>query len=145
MLAQTFVGLALALTGALVAAPAESGVLSIRMSGFRSAEGQVLVAIYRGADGFPSEPGKAWQTAVTKVSGTRARVDVTLPPGEYALAIVHDENGNNAMDTSLLGIPREGFGTSNNATRRLGPPRYREARFTVTAAGAVQRVAVVYY
>lgn len=143
MLAQTFITLALALA---VGEPvrAETGVLSIRIEGLRSAEGQVLVAIFRGADGYPGEPGKAWGSAVAKVSGERVRVDVALPPGEYAVAVVHDENGNNAMDTNWLGIPKEGFGASNNATRRFGPPRYREARFTVGAAGAVQRIAVVY-
>lgn len=144
MLVHTITGLVLALTGALAAAP-EAGALSIEMSGFRSARGQVLVAVYRGAEGFPGEPGKAWRAAVAKVSGGRARVEVALPPGEYALAIVHDENGNNAMDTNWLGIPQEGFGASNNATRRLGPPRYRDARFTVGAAGAVQKITVVYF
>lgn len=123
---------------------ATAGTLSIRMSGFRSADGQVLIAVYRGEDGFPSEPGKAWKSVVTRVSGDRASVDIAAPPGEYAFAIVHDENGNNQMDTNWIGMPKEGLGTSNNAKGRMGPPKYRDAKFTIPAEGVVQQIKIVY-
>src|SRR5688572_27430454 len=106
MLTQTLITVTIGLStlstfSATAPAPAqEAGVLSIRMSGFRSAAGQVLIAIYRGADGFPGEPGKAWKTAVVKIAGDQAKLDVPAPPGEYAFSIVHDENGNNKLDTS---------------------------------------------
>ena len=114
------------------------------MSGFRSADGQVLVAVYRGEDGFPGEPGKAWKTAVATIAGGRASVEIAAPPGEYAFAIVHDENGNNQMDTNWLGIPKEGIGTSNNAKGRFGPPKYRDAKFTIPEGGVVQTIKIVY-
>jgi uncharacterized protein (DUF2141 family) len=121
------------------------GGLEVRMSGFRSAAGQVLIAVYRGEDGFPGEPTKAWKKLVTTVAGGRASVQLgDVPPGEYAVAVVHDENGNDALDTSWIGIPKEGIGTSNNARGRMGPPKYRDARFTVTAAGALQSIKIVY-
>lgn len=127
------------------AAAATPGVLSIRMSGFRSADGQVLIAVYRGEDGFPGEPAKAWKSVVAKISGDRASVDLReVPPGEYAFAIVHDENGNNQMDTSWIGIPKEGLGTSNNAKGRMGPPKYKDAKFTVPAEGVVQNIKMMY-
>lgn len=125
-------------------AGATAGTLSIRMSGFRSADGQVLIAVYRGEDGFPSEPGKAWKTTVARISGDRASVDIAAPPGEYAFAIVHDENGNNQMDTNWIGMPKEGLGTSNNAKGRMGPPKYRDAKFTIAAEGVVQQIKIVY-
>lgn len=144
MLTQTLITLTLALAPE-PAAPAPAGVLSIRMHGFRNADGQVLVAVFRGADGFPGDPNKAWKTAVAKVSNGRARVDLAVPPGEYAFALVHDENGNNAMDTTWVGIPKEGYGTSNNAKGRFGPPKYRDAKFSVAEAGVVQQIAIVYW
>ncbi len=125
-------------------APA-AGALQIEMSGFRSGAGQVLIAVYRGEDGFPGAPGKAWKKLVARVAGGRASVELgAVPPGEYAVAVVHDENGNDALDTSWIGIPKEGIGMSNNAKGRMGPPKYRDARFTVTAAGAVQAIRMVY-
>ena len=32
-----------------------------------------------------------------------------LVPGTYAIALIHDENDNQRLDTGLFGIPKEGF------------------------------------
>jgi uncharacterized protein (DUF2141 family) len=128
-----------------VTAAATPGVLSLRISGFHSAAGQVLIAIYRGEDGFPGKPESAQKQLVAKISAGQARVEISdLPPGEYAVSVVHDENGNNTLDTNWVGIPKEGVGMSNNARGRMGPPKYRDAKFTLGAAGAVQSIAIVY-
>lgn len=140
---------ALVCGGLLLSGPAAgsepNATLKIEVGGLRSADGKVLIALYRGSDGFPGEHGKAFRAAVTRIAGDRASVELRdLPPGEYAFALVHDENGNDVLDKNWLGIPKEGFGASNDASGRFGPPKYRDAKFTVTAAGAVQRVRVVY-
>ena len=119
--------------------------LALRMSGFRSGDGQVLIVVYRGEDGFPRQPDKAWRKLAVKVSDGRASVDLTdVPPGDYAVGVVHDENSNNQLDTSWIGIPQEGIGTSNNAKGRMGPPKYRDARFEVGAEGATQNITMMY-
>ena len=131
---------------AVDAAAGDGVTLSITMTSFRSADGQVLVALFRGGDGFPSKPGNAYKTAITKVSGSTASVEFAgLPAGEYAFSVLHDENGNNELDTNFLGIPKEGLGTSNNAKARMGPPKYKDAKFTVGDAPVSQRVKVVYF
>ena len=58
----------------------------------------------------------------------RRRASPALPRGDYALAVIHDENGNARLDT-IAGIPREGFGFSRNPPIRFGPPRFAAARF----------------
>ena len=127
------------------AAATAPGTLSIRMSGFRSAAGQVMITVFRGEDGFPREPTKAWKSVVAKISGNTASVDLRdVPPGEYAFSIFHDENGNNQLDTSWIGIPKEGLGTSNNAKGRMGPPKYRDAKFTMPAEGVLQNIKMMY-
>jgi len=128
------------------AAAGEGVTLSIKMTNFRSADGQALIALFRGGEGFPSRPGNAYKTAVTKISGSSASVEfVGLPAGEYAFSVLHDENGNNELDTNFLGIPKEGLGSSNNAKARMGPPKYRDAKFTLSDAPVSQRVKVVYF
>lgn len=122
-----------------------AGSLSVRLGGFRSADGQVLVALFRGEAGFPSEPQRAWKTAVLKIDGENARLDLQgVPAGTYAISVIHDENGNNALDTNFLGIPKEGIGTSNNAKARFGPPKWADARFEVQGP-TIQRIRMVYY
>jgi len=66
-----------------------------------------------------------------------------LPSGDYALSIIHDENANGKLDT-FAGIPREGFGFSGNPRIRFGPPKFDEARFTVTAGRNEQAIRVRY-
>ncbi len=66
-----------------------------------------------------------------------------LPSGTYALALIHDENGNGKLDT-MMGIPKEGFGFSNNPAIRFGPPSFASAGVAVTS-GQVDRTVKVKY
>ncbi len=66
-----------------------------------------------------------------------------LPKGNYAVAVIHDENGNSRLDT-FAGIPREGFGFSRNPAVRFGPPRFEAARFTLDGGAETQQVRMRY-
>jgi uncharacterized protein (DUF2141 family) len=57
-----------------------------------------------------------------------------LAPGTYAVAVVHDENGNGRLDKNLLGVPSEGYGVSHNRTYALSSSKWEESRFSVTSA-----------
>ena len=60
----------------------------------------------------------------------RARCDFEeVPPGTYAMAVVHDENMNGKLDTGLLGIPTEGYGFSNDAKALFSAPSFADASF----------------
>lgn len=66
-----------------------------------------------------------------------------LPTGDYALAVMHDENGNARLDT-FAKVPREGFGFSRNPAIRFGPPSFAKARFAVAAGDNRQDVRIKY-
>lgn len=51
-----------------------------------------------------------------------------VPPGEYAVAILHDVNDNGSMDFRL-GLPQEPWGVSRDAPIALGRPRFADAAF----------------
>ncbi|MGJ3648580.1 DUF2141 domain-containing protein [Sphingomonas sp. GlSt437] len=68
-------------------------------------------------------------TRSVPASDTGIEID-GLPHGDYAAAVIHDENSNNRLDT-FMGIPREGFGFSRNPPIHFGPPRFTAARFTI--------------
>ena len=53
-------------------------------------------------------------------------------PGKYAIQFFHDENENQKMDFSLIGIPKEKFGSSNNVKPVLGPPKFKKMLFNLT-------------
>jgi uncharacterized protein (DUF2141 family) len=50
-----------------------------------------------------------------------AVVLTNLDPGQYAIILFHDENGNGKLDRNALGVPTEPYGFSNNVRGFLGP------------------------
>jgi uncharacterized protein (DUF2141 family) len=106
--------------------------VKVTVTGLRSAKGQVLACLTAQPSGFPDCTGDPEAHHLTIPAG----VDVTLdfravPPGVYAVSVVHDENGNGKLDKRLM-LPREGYGFSRDAPVRFGPPRFAAAAFAVT-------------
>lgn len=56
-----------------------------------------------------------------------------MPSGRHAVAIGHDLNGNQRVDTNFLGMPKEAWGVSRNPRPALRAPRFDEAAFEVSA------------
>jgi uncharacterized protein (DUF2141 family) len=150
-----FIGLILILTacGSSVAhtppAPAErariaratSGelTLDVRVIGLRSERGQVLVALFASERGFPGDGAQAARTTREPISGGRAEARFSgLAAGTYAVAVLHDENANRALDTGFLGIPSEGLGASNDAQGRFSAADWSEASFSLDADRTIE-------
>jgi len=118
--------------------------LSIRINGVKNASGTILIALHDGAKGFPL---KRTPVAVREAQARSGTVTVNfegLQAGNYAISLFHDENGNKDLDTNLVGLPTEGYGFSNNARNRFGPPKFSAAGFALSAADATINVTVVY-
>ena len=55
-----------------------------------------------------------------------------LSAGTYAFSVIYDEDSDGELKTGFLGIPKEKVAVSNNARPRFGPPRYKDAVFTLS-------------
>ena len=137
------------LAGAMMISPgaapvAELQPLSIGVEGLRSLKGNLLICISRSAAYFPDcskDPEKRHMV----VPATSAAIPLgDVGPGNYAIAIIHDENGNGKLDT-FAGIPREGVGFSRNPAIRFGAPSFRSAQFTLTASPMRQSIKAKYF
>ena len=97
----------------------------------RNSTGTVACALFESADGFPTEfLRSATNVMIIKIRKTQARCDFEdIPPGTYAIAVIHDENMNGKLDTNWLGIPTEGYGFSNDAKGLIGVPSFSAASF----------------
>ena len=94
--------------------------------------GPIICALFHGAKGFPMDSSQAVKTQNAQVAGQEmVCVFHVTEPGEYAISVAHDENGNGKVDTNMLGIPKEGWGTSNNITHTFHAPSFQESKFTV--------------
>ena len=120
--------------------------LTVDVEGLRNRTGVVQVALFRTADGYPQQAELAARTRTVPIALPTTVVTFDdLEPGTWALAVLHDENTNGRLDTTLLGVPKEGIGASREATRRLGEPRFEDARFEMGASDLHLRVAVKYW
>lgn len=118
--------------------------LDVSLHGLRSVVGDVRLCLTRNPAHFPdctADP-HAW-----RLSAPSSRIDGLgfsgLPTGDYALAVIHDENSNARLDT-FARIPREGFGFSQNPVLRFGPPSFAQARFAITSGEARQTIRMKY-
>ncbi|MCD4828062.1 MAG: DUF2141 domain-containing protein [Candidatus Cloacimonetes bacterium] len=121
--------LALAMTATVWA----QATLTIEVSGVRSDDGMVMMSLLSGEDSFKNGQGEAFFQAHAAIENGRVVFVIEdVPPGVYAIRVMHDENGNGKMDTNWIGIPKEGYGASNNPKPRMGPPRWKDCHFEVT-------------
>lgn len=112
--------------------------LIVEVQGVQSSMGNINVAVYNKADGFLKFEGVYKSDSTKAVAGkTKIRIE-NLPSGEYALAVFHDENGNNILDTNWLGIPKEPVGFSNSRMKTFGPPSFHECSFSLFSNRAVE-------
>jgi len=110
---------------------AGTGTLVVQIEGLRSAQGLISVSLFAGAEGFPQDTAAVLRSATVELARTPERLIrfEQLEYGDYAIAVLHDENGNGAMDTGFLGVPSEGFGFSNNPSPGFGAPSFESCRF----------------
>lgn len=130
-------------------APAASGAsrpsLRVKVTGLRSSRGMVRCSVFANPDGFPGEAAKAHRQTSAPIAGTESEcVFDNLPSGDYAVAFLHDENANGRMDTNFFGLPKEGYGASNDARGRFGPPSFKDARFRYPGGPWALRLTVAY-
>lgn len=129
----------------LTSGKSEGSSVQVRMKGFRNDKGWARVALFSSPVGFPNAPGLAWASGSARIQSRGASlVFQGVPPGEYAVGILHDENENGEMDTSVLGIPKEGHGASNGARGTLGPPKFKDAAISVQGEQSELSVSVDY-
>ncbi len=108
--------------------PAADSFLSVRIVGLAGTSGSLRIAVYGDEADFVSKANPIRRESIP-IGGDRLdRTFVGLPPGEYAVSVHHDANGNGIVDKNPLGIPTEPYGFSNDARGTLGPPGWKESR-----------------
>ncbi len=105
--------------------------IHVKILDIRNSTGTVACALFESPAGFPSEfLHSATNVMIIKIRKAQARCDFEdIPPGTYAMVVIHDENMNGKLDTNVLGIPKEGYGFSNDAKKWLGTPSFSAASF----------------
>lgn len=101
-------------------------ILTITIKELRNSQGHVLLQVF-------DENQKLIKEASQSIENENCVVRfVNLETGKYAFKYFHDENDDLNLNTNWVGIPKEGFGFSNNAKAIFGPPAFIKWVFEVS-------------
>ncbi len=107
-----------------------TSTLELEIGEFRNTKGHLLVSVFDNSNDFPDNEQNALVNKKVKVTQKKHTILIEdLPEGEYAVVFLHDENGNEEMDTNFVGAPTEGYGASNDAVNTFSAPKYKDAKF----------------
>jgi uncharacterized protein (DUF2141 family) len=120
------------LAQAPVAPASNSCTLTLIVEGMSSDEGNLGVLIFNGPKGWAEDRTAALRDIfVPAVKGTQTLKVPNLPPGKYAVALIHDVNQNHKLDKNFIGMPKEQWGMSNNPHATIKAPPIEKAMVAV--------------
>lgn len=119
--------------------------VEVDITGLRSTKGVVRACMTPHRAKFPRCQGDADAFSITVAAADAGRITFPhVPAGQYAIALLHDENNNGKADRALTMIPKEGFGFSRDAKVVMGPPKFGDAVFEVGSAPVHQSIKMRY-
>ena len=118
----------------------------INLNGMKNTNGKINVALYNSEAAF-NDTNQAFKSLLIQATAGNIIILLdSLPAGQYAVAVFHDENDNATIDTNFLGIPQEGFAFSNNALGSFGPPTWAQAQFDLPVKSTItQSISLKFY
>jgi uncharacterized protein (DUF2141 family) len=142
-----FLTVASALPGPLEAQTTGTATLTVHVTGARNAKGKIRVALFRYGKGFPNDASQAVHTQAADIDPQTSSAQVVfadLCTGFYAVSVFHDENMNERLDKNFMGMPKEGYGASNNPKKKMGPPNFDEATFQLSGTEQLVEIKLMY-
>ncbi|MFT6287757.1 MAG: hypothetical protein ACJA09_002512 [Alcanivorax sp.] len=125
-------------------ATADTTLLRVEVTGLEDAEGSLYISVYDSDDTWLGKDTVLTREVVIvdALQENVVCVELNLPPGQYALSIFYDKNDNGKLDSNFIGIPKEPVALSNNARPKFGPPKYKDAVFTLGSEAAIQNISI---
>lgn len=108
--------------------------LQLRVQGLRSAKGNVTVTVYPDDAGrFLAKGGKLLRVRLPAAAPVTSGCIRVPAAGHYEISVYHDEDDDHHLGRTLLGLPKEGYGFSNNPKSLVGLPSFESVRVPAAA------------
>ncbi|MDJ0939906.1 MAG: DUF2141 domain-containing protein [Woeseiaceae bacterium] len=117
-----------------------TGTLTVHALGLASNDGNLRFVLFDSKKDFLKRPVRAGVVEIEDQQGTW--IVEELPFGTYAVLVHHDVDASGKMERHWYGKPKEPTGASNDPPSRLGPPRFRDAKFSFESATLTLTVTV---
>lgn len=107
--------------------------IEVLITGIRSTKGQLIIKIFQDNKSLQDDtPFLVKKLNKNGVSDGQITFKFSLEAGTYGFALLDDENNDNEMNYSFVGMPKEGFAFSNFYLSRLSRPDFSEFKFEVS-------------
>ncbi len=124
--------------------PAGQTRLLVTVTGAKPVRGNITFTLYgSNPAAFLAHRGSIALSRTTLASTQAEACFALSAPGAYAVAVYHDANDNHHFDRTLIGLPAEGYGFSNNVVPLL-LPSFASARITVPAGESRISIRLIY-
>ena len=109
-----------------------AGSLTVEVTNISGHKGRIAIGLYNNAKTF-GKMSRLYKGARLTIRGKRVVYTFKhVPRGTYAISVMHDANNNKTLDKNVFGIPKEGYGFSNNVHHAFRAATFGEAKFSVT-------------
>lgn len=108
-----------------------AGSLRVEVAGLLSSQGSVVFALYDSAERYKKHTKAFLSSSLPIIDRTCIWQVDSLPYGEYAVMLYHDENMNGKLDSNLFHVPQEPYGFSNNKRGLLMPASFSDSKFSL--------------
>ena len=106
-------------------------IVNIKITNIKSTQGKIHIGVYKKNQNFPDHESKHYKKVVKPKIGCINIVIDDLQNEDYAIAVLHDTNGNDHIDTNFLGMPKEPFAFSKNFKPILSAPNFNDCKFNL--------------
>jgi len=126
-------------------ATAAQGTLQIKITNIEKGSGTLYIAILNAPEHWlksdaSAKPFRDMTQAVSSTEDVLLSIE-DLPPGQYAISVFQDLDGDAELDTNLVGFPKEPFGFSA-PMGNFGPPNFAEAAIDLSGGSISVAIAL---
>jgi len=119
--------------------------ITVTVTGFKNSKGNCIANLYDKSEGFPNSSKLAYKSTAVKIVNNSAQIVFdNLKPGTYAVSVLHDSNSDGVLNKNILGIPKEGYGASNNILPSLSSPKFEDSKFEISSQDKPLSIKVKY-
>lgn len=108
-------------------------LVHLRITGATSTKGTIHAALFFDDEAFPNNESAAYAQSVDAAHMKQGVIAMNIAfehfaaDTPFAIAVYHDANNDGIMNKSLVGVPTETYGFTNDARSTFGPPTFDQA------------------
>ena len=122
----------------------QTGNIHLTIQNIENEKGTLRVGLFTESDKFLDKA--SWSKDIAANGREKIELDFeNIPFGTYAISIFHDLDDNGKLDTNFIGIPKEPVGFSNDYQPKMGPPKFKGAKFDLAQTKLILNVNMYTY